>query len=46
MDFQKRAQAEMLMTYVDHLISKGGRVEGWISKKGPSGDVSGDVDDQ
>ena len=25
MDFQKRAQAEMLMTYVDRLISKGGR---------------------
>ena len=24
-DFQKRAQAEMLMTYVDRLISKGGR---------------------
>ena len=30
------------MTYVDRLISKGGRVEGWIFKKGPSGDV--DVD--
>ena len=29
----------MSMTYVDCLISKGGRVEGWIFKKGPSGDV-------
>ena len=26
-DFQKRAQAEMMMTYVDRLISKGGRVD-------------------
>ena len=38
MDFQKRAKAEMLMTYVGRLISKGGRVEGWTFKKGPSGD--------
>ena len=35
MDFRKRAQAEMFY----FLISEGGRVEGWIFKKGPSGDV-------
>ena len=27
MDFQKRAQVEMSMTYVGRLISKGGRVD-------------------
>ena len=39
MDFQKRAQAEMSMTYVTVQFL---RVEGWMggfSKKGPSGDL-------